>query len=230
MGFSELYDNYCSFKGRLNRKEYFLRGFKVAIAGSIFSAISAAVAGATGGLGVVNALFAAIASAWGFVSWFTSISLTARRFHDLNRTGWWQIFPNVLMFFWVISLIVMLMGVQVPAMLLLGFGAFALIGVILILFTCYMLFAKGTEGSNDYGPDPLAKEDAAEDMAKAEEAVKEAEEKPAEDEITAMAEEETEAAGSAMEEVKDTAEKASEEVSAEAEGEVEAARNIKAED
>lgn len=85
-------------------------------------------------LGAILALF----------MWIPTVSLTARRLHDVGRSGWWQLLP------WAF-----------------GIGGFIivfsteLLGVILVisafissiaLFVLYIL--KGNLGPNQYGPDP----------------------------------------------------------------------------
>lgn len=55
----------------------------------------------------------------------SSLSLSVRRCHDLNQSGW-------------LALV-------------------SLIPFINVLFSIYLMFAKGTDGDNLYGPDPLRK-------------------------------------------------------------------------
>ncbi|MDE2422518.1 MAG: DUF805 domain-containing protein [Gammaproteobacteria bacterium] len=75
---------------------------------------------------------------------YIMIVFQIRRLHDVNRTGWWSVLPiadNIVMqvfthLFQNISFNMVIIGI-----------AF----VINIIFTLYLMFAKGTDGANNYG-------------------------------------------------------------------------------
>lgn len=109
--------SYFSFKGRINRKAYWIMGFKLL---GLYLLACLAVALCENFSEVFAALILIVSSVIAIIS---SYSFAVRRFHDLNRTGWWALT--------------------------------FLIPYINLLTSLYAIFASGTEGDNDYGPDPL---------------------------------------------------------------------------
>lgn len=106
-------EKFFNYKGRLNRKRYFLRTL-------IASILLGLVAGILSLISPVLAFPVYILSA------IVGVMLAIRRCHDLNKSGW--------------------------------FYLLLLIPIVNIFVGLYLLFAKGTIGPNQYGPDPLAKE------------------------------------------------------------------------
>ena len=87
----------------------------VMVAGFIGGAVDAASGGETGTVLLVAVILLVFA--------IPQLSVTVRRLHDLDRSGWW---------FWL--------------------GLVPLVGgLILLVWFCM----KGTEGDNQYGPNPL---------------------------------------------------------------------------
>lgn len=118
---NDMKSNLFSFKGRLNRSRYFWRSLALALPNACLYALTV-IMGFSLGLEIMLVIMALsfMISAICFVS---SLSLTVRRAHDLNKGGryvWWLLLP-------VVNLFVMYK----------------------------LLFVKGTEGSNDFGEDPL---------------------------------------------------------------------------
>jgi len=112
-------NNYFSFKGRLNRWKYFIYLLPLVI---------------TASLPYVTVLL--IPTTYLYQDDITTIillilriSLSVRRLHDLNITGWLLLIQ--LLFF------------------------ITAIDLILIIFDLYLLFVPGTKGANKYGDDPL---------------------------------------------------------------------------
>jgi len=86
----------------------------VMVAGFIGGAVDAASGGETGTVLLVAVIL---------LVFIPQLSVTVRRLHDLDRSGWW---------FWL--------------------GLVPLVGgLILLVWFCM----KGTEGDNQYGPNPL---------------------------------------------------------------------------
>lgn len=106
-------EKFFNYKGRLNRKRYFLRTL-------IASLLLGLVAGILSLISPVLAFPVYILSA------IVGVMLAIRRCHDLNKSGW--------------------------------FYLLLLIPIVNIFGGLYLLFAMGTIGPNQYGPDPLAKE------------------------------------------------------------------------
>jgi len=180
---------YVDFEGRARRSEYWLwalflfvvnAGLTVLQYGSIFmgaaasgdsDAHAAAAAGAAGGMMLIGLLK--------FVFWLAvllpSIAVSVRRMHDINRTGWWILFPTAVM---IVSAIVVftltgaqwageiekmkgISGNEDPAVV---FGAmmtiirpfmWVLIPTFLAKIVTFIFrVTDGTPGSNRFGPDP----------------------------------------------------------------------------
>ena len=113
--------DYFSFEGRLNRKPYIIRSFIIFAAMFILFVLSYILFGNEYGYSSTPedicdtlVVLAAIVA---------NLSISVRRLHDLNKTGW---------------------------LFLLTF-----VPVLNVALEIYMLFVKGTEGPNQYGPDPL---------------------------------------------------------------------------
>lgn len=133
---------FAQFRGRAPRAEYWWFYLATTIIGFLLSLIDAAV----GAGDVIGGLFSLLT----MVPW---ISVSVRRLHDIDRTGWW---------------LALLLVPLVPLVVYFGSGAsdsgadfftgpliFALIlflGAAITVFVFSVL--PGTTGSNRYGPDP----------------------------------------------------------------------------
>lgn len=102
-----------NFNGRMNRAKY----WKFAFIGIGFIMVLGFV------LGLVGIGSEVLYNLIGLVYAILTLPFTVRRFHDLNKSGWWTVL--------------------------------CLIPVICIIPNIYIGFFKGTDGPNQYGPDPL---------------------------------------------------------------------------
>jgi uncharacterized membrane protein YhaH (DUF805 family) len=138
-----LLDKFFSFRGRLNRKPYWLRTLAliaimlvaVVVAFSLLGVEFAELQGgfpSLAGLGVV-----------------ASLSLAVRRLHDRDKSGWW-----VLVFFVLPSILQGMGGQTGDAAYVLQLAAFA----ISIWALVELGFLRGTVGPNRFGSDPLGAE------------------------------------------------------------------------
>ena len=124
-----------SINGRLNRSKYFTYG--LAVIGLMFlSAIPFGIMLKTPMEGFGIAIYVIILIA----TIISSITIKIRRFHDLNFTGW----------------------LMIPYVILLTLGNMAhteeeilIFSVPAIIVELFLLFKKGTTGTNKYGEDPL---------------------------------------------------------------------------
>lgn len=151
--------NYFSFKGRLNRKPYWLRNlalygiaiviYLIVILGFVgFSSVQGA-AGLPGGTFAVMGLFGLLILPLILAFYVATFSLAARRLHDRNKSGWW-----------LLGYVAAFAGI---GGVIENFGEESTIGLVatllgLLLFLWYLIelgFLKGTVGANKYGPDPL---------------------------------------------------------------------------
>ena len=113
--------NFLRYDNRLNRKRYIKRTLALLGVDFVIIFIVAAVlviidVGDVGDT-ILNWLAIAIIS--------PNMFLSMRRFHDLNKPGWWVLV--------------------------------SVIPLVNVIAELYLLFAKGTDGANQYGPDPLKK-------------------------------------------------------------------------
>ncbi len=83
-----------------------------------------------------------------------SLSVSVRRMHDLNKSGWWLLFPYVA---FITGLIVLAVGLALTSNMpiIAGWIILGLGGISLLVFWIMMIM-PGTVGINRFGPDPLA--------------------------------------------------------------------------
>lgn len=122
-------NNYFNFNGRASRKEYF-----------VFNLLCLVI------LLPLERFFPTISTIVTLLITIPSLSVTSRRLHDLNFSGWWML---VLLFFWLTPLGMCIFSPEkIPLWITLA--------VLIFLCECIWLYCfKGSEGSNKYGPDPL---------------------------------------------------------------------------
>jgi len=135
---------FLRFDNRLNRKRYIKRSLALGGIAIILIIIMSIISALTG----VNPVIAGALVP--FVLLIPSYSLTIRRLHDLNRPGWWCI-PGIIQAVLHPALII-----HNPAnMSSLPSPVEGVLTLINLALAVYLLFFKGTDGPNRYGPDPL---------------------------------------------------------------------------
>ncbi len=123
---------YATFSGRAPRSEY---GWfwLIAVPGWAFFSIALGdLAFGQQGIG----FFTVLGLMLGPALVVPTLAVTARRLHDMNASGWWQILPGA---FGV--------GITDP-------GLDETISVIAFLFLLSLTVIPGKKGKNHYGPDP----------------------------------------------------------------------------
>lgn len=141
---------YTSFKGRATRSDFNIRYALVVFVGGVVASIADYVffGGSEYYLSKIWNVFAIIAS----------LSVTCRRLHDMNYSGWWQLFVHMVP---TAMLVVLFMTVGMAFLtnpLAAGLGGFLAILAILIFYLLFFIFLsakRGTIGPNKYGADPL---------------------------------------------------------------------------
>jgi uncharacterized membrane protein YhaH (DUF805 family) len=149
---------YFDFQGRANRAEYW-QFIALQIGVSIALAVlSAGRPNLLGGL-------------WSLALFVPSIAVGVRRYHDINRTGWWYLFPAVVLIVgFAIALSMSVdgpVGVELqkrspwdvmptPALIEMGKRFALAIGLYLLslLVPLIMHLQPGTPGANRFGPSP----------------------------------------------------------------------------
>ncbi|QYX55714.1 DUF805 domain-containing protein [Roseovarius sp. SCSIO 43702] len=144
MGFKEALDTclrrkYATFQGRAARSEYWVfylfQVAGIALFGSLayytFYANPSTLVLDFGNWPVLTWLTLAPLVLFILATLLPAISVTVRRLHDRNLSGWWYLV-------YIIT------------------GAIPFIERIAVLVFFFVTVMKGTEGENKYGPDPLA--------------------------------------------------------------------------
>lgn len=120
----EAFNNYADFSGRAGRSEFWLfqllNMFVVLVA-------TALIVTREGGTFVVGV---GILVLWVLIAFVPALSVTVRRFHDHNISGWW-------------------------AVVLYALGLIPYVGVLANLGMLWVVARGGTWGPNNYGPDPV---------------------------------------------------------------------------
>ena len=135
---------FLRFDNRLNRKRYIKRSLALIGIGVILIII----------MGIIAALINVNPKVLGLlisvVLLIPSYSLMIRRLHDLNRPGWWCI-PSIIQV--VLHLFTSISNpANMSSMPSFVEGVLSLVNFAIAI---YLLFFKGTDGFNQYGPDPL---------------------------------------------------------------------------
>jgi uncharacterized membrane protein YhaH (DUF805 family) len=137
-------EKYADFTGRASRPEYWWYILGLIIAGVIVSIVE----GIVGLKGMVMGIYGPLTLLLGLATIVPSLAAGARRLHDTNRSGWWQLIA------WAPYALLLLVRPAPGGTL----GAAALAGVVgLIALVCavvliVLLVLPGTPGDNRFGP------------------------------------------------------------------------------
>ena len=149
---------YIDFSGRSSRAEFWFFVLFVFILSVIASVLEAVLFGNYGrGVAVLSSLVS-------LIHFIPSLSVSVRRLHDIDRTGWW-----IMLAFLPVVALVVAMGGSVMMMFgggeidgMAGFAAMgtglmltALISLIVLIVLIVFYCTPGTPGPNRYGPPPL---------------------------------------------------------------------------
>lgn len=167
MGFGEAistcFRKYVTFSGRARRSEYWYFYLFTILAGLVAGILDAIVGGATGTTNSFSNTSGPFAAILNLVLLLPSISVTVRRLHDTNHSGW--LFGG----FFIYIVVAIAGGVgagmagafgsaggsgtpNVPALLLVG--ALVLIGLAYAVYIFVLMVWNGDAGENKYGADP----------------------------------------------------------------------------
>jgi len=143
LGFS----NYVNFEGRACRSEYWywcLFAFIGLIATSIIDQMI--------GVPITGGMF-------GLAVFFPGLSVTVRRLHDLDFSGWWILVPLIPLVAGILPTLIPLVGeklaVFIPLLQIINFIIFAIASLGIVMFIIFMC-SQGTDGPNRFGADRLA--------------------------------------------------------------------------
>lgn len=133
-----------SFNGRLNRKRYFILGFKLFLCYLVIYFpiwLFLSVIGVN--LREIPETITILLVSPMIISGY---SMLIRRLHDLNMSPWWcllDLIPNIAAFFYNLN------PLLIPVALI------GTLGILKSAFSLSLMVIKGSIGSNDYGDDPL---------------------------------------------------------------------------
>ncbi len=137
---------YADFSGRAQRSEFWWWYLFSLLANLIFGILDTALFGIES-LGVFGLIF-------DLIILLPSIAVAARRLHDIDKSGWWQIM-------YLVPLVLVMLSALIGSSQDSAF--FSLVAIIsgLAFFIAIIVLivwhaTKGTQGDNSFGPDPLA--------------------------------------------------------------------------
>ena len=91
-------DQLLKFDGRIRRMGWWIAGIGMSL---VSSAVDSVLESDTNW--VVAAVFGIIA----FIVWLIGISLSVRRWHDLNKSGWWLLVNVIPIIGWIYTLVML---------------------------------------------------------------------------------------------------------------------------
>lgn len=91
-------DQLLKFDGRIRRMGWWIAGIGMGIVGGVFESIRDADNSI-----ILTLVFGILA----FIVWVIGISLSVRRFHDLNKSGWWLLINIIPFIGWLITFVML---------------------------------------------------------------------------------------------------------------------------
>ena len=142
---------YATFSGRAQRSEFWWWVLFSEVGGIIFSLLDAALFGmgpfiASQSFGI-SQFFGVLGTIFSLIIFLPNIAVTARRLHDIDKSGWWQIIGLP-----IIAILIFAFISYMP--IIIGIAVVVLFAIAIILIVWWA--TKGTQGDNRFGPDPLA--------------------------------------------------------------------------
>ena len=149
---------YGDFSGRATRAEYWWWVLAVVIGSSIFTAV-----------------FAPLATIFSLAIFLPGLAVTARRLHDIGKSGWWQLaWVAMALISTTIGLVIFISSDELASNsisgdegsllpLLLGFAITLLIWLGVFIWSMIWLISQGQADTNHYGPDPRASDPTAQE-------------------------------------------------------------------
>jgi uncharacterized membrane protein YhaH (DUF805 family) len=154
-----------SFKGRINRKPWWLASLGAGFTASVLTALLEAAA-RTSGETIINpvthtfeptGILGLAISVVGLVNAWIAFALSVKRLHDRDRTGWWLVWQLLII---VVAVILIIVAIAVPkeqgALWYALAGAAGLVAFAISVWLFVELgFLRGMQGPSPFGPDPL---------------------------------------------------------------------------
>ena len=128
------FKNYVNFQGRSRRAEYWWPALANLIISWSLSGLAILLGGGWAaymsyGLNAIGWVFYGLAMIWSLIIFLPGLSVTVRRLHDREMSGW--------------ILLAFIVGLIIP-----------IINIAVLIGYIYLMATPGTTGPNKYGPDP----------------------------------------------------------------------------
>ena len=135
-------------QGRLNRLPYNMYSFALLAISFVTIFLMSMLQGVASTIEPISALaFGLLAFIVGMAAFIGQVTLTIRRLHDLNLSGWYYLL------YIVFSILPAVFYNEESLTMIFIALVFSLVSLILPLF---VIFKRGTAGENKYGKDPLS--------------------------------------------------------------------------
>ena len=140
---------YADFSGRAPRAEYWWYALATLLLGlGLTFADNATGLPKIGENGALSLVFT-------LVTLVPGLAVSVRRLHDIDRTGWWALLNGWSYLFIVLSLLGISIEELMKGQMGLPIAAVIVVGMLVCGITMLVFdITQGTEGSNQYGPDP----------------------------------------------------------------------------
>jgi uncharacterized membrane protein YhaH (DUF805 family) len=140
---------YTSFDGRINRKPYWLASILLAVIMMVLVFVLAFILG-------MSFLFQLVVFILQLAVLYPSAALMVKRLHDRNKPGYYAAIPLGLLLLKSLTDLIGITGDPLNTNILDYILGIAIL-VVVIWFLIELGFLRGTQGQNQYGPDPLGK-------------------------------------------------------------------------
>lgn len=152
---------YVGFSGRATRAEYWWWVLGTVVVSILLSILDGIIFGFEDGVQIISGLF------W-LATLLPSLAVTARRLHDIGRTGWWQLVWLAVGILGALPLVVMLVIALVSGLsgdfnwgviigqVVVGLLISLAIWIGLAVWEIWWLVTQGQAGPNRHGADPRA--------------------------------------------------------------------------
>ncbi len=155
---------YADFNGRATRAEYWWWVLATVIFGTALGALDAFIVSIIVGVGISNPL----TTIFHLAILLPNLAVSARRLHDIGKSGWWILVWFVLAVIgWIPVVVGLVLWILRGALegqlegnsfvpLIVGGAITLLLALALLLWIILWMARQGESGTNHYGPDPRA--------------------------------------------------------------------------
>ncbi len=139
---------YFDFSGRAMRSEYWWFYLFTILGSIVLSIVDLLVFGAE-----AADSFSPLSSLFSLAVLLPTLAVAARRLHDTNRSGWWQLMPIAPLLLLLLAIPGLVNGGSMFSVGILILAVLAMLGLGILLIV--WLATRGVEGPNRFGDDPM---------------------------------------------------------------------------